>query len=247
MSFQYMLQKLKGRLSSEAFYPSWLGIVISPVYIVRRGLFKAILDFSPAIRGRVLDLGCGKKPYESIFMNITSYTGVDVQVSGHDHFDSRIDVFYDGRALPFANGIFDSVVSFEVFEHIFNIDEVLAEVLRVLKPGGQFLISIPFAWEEHEAPYDFARYTSFGIEHVLRKAGFENVQTVKSTTALLAMAQLLIAYLAKYVSPQTYLAAIGFQLLIIFPINIISILINAALPKRYGYFCNCVVICKKNV
>ncbi len=240
-----MLQKLRSRVSREAFYPSWLGVVISPVFIVRRGLHKAILDLSPAVGGSVLDLGCGKKPYESLFSKATSYTGVDIEVSGHDHADSKVDVFYDGKTLPFPDESFDSVVSFEVFEHVFNIEELLGEVLRVLKPGGRFLLTIPFAWEEHEAPYDFARYTSFGIEHVLLKVGFEGVRIVKSSTAVLAMAQLFIAYLAKYVSPQARLAAIAFQLLVIFPLNVVSGLVNAVLPKQYGFFCNCVVVCEK--
>ena len=246
MPFQYMLQKLRRRLSREAFYPSWLwGAVISPVYIVRRGLYKAILDLSPAVGGNVLDFGCGTKPYESLFSNATHYTGVDIEVSGHNHADSKVDVFYDGKTLPFIDGNFDSVVSFEVFEHLFNIDEVLAEVSRVLKPGGRLLVTIPFAWEEHEILYDFARYTSYGIEHVLRQAGFDVVRTVKSTTSVLAICQLFIAYLAKYVSPQLRIPAIAFQLFIIFPLNIISLLINAVLPKQYGYFCNCVVLCEK--
>lgn len=240
-----MLQKIKMRVRREAFYPSWLGMIVSPVYIVRRGLHKTVLGLSTAIGGKVLDLGCGTKPYESLFTNATSYTGVDVEVSGHDHADSKVDVFYDGKTLPFTAGNFDSVVSFEVFEHLFNIDEVLVEVRRVLKPGGRLLVTIPFAWEEHEIPYDFARYTSYGMEHVLRRAGFEIVRTVKSTTAVLAICQLFIAYLAKYVCPKSRFLAIAFQLFIIFPLNIISHLINAVLPKQYGYFCNCVVVCEK--
>jgi SAM-dependent methyltransferase len=240
-----MFQKIKSRISRETFYPSWLGAIVSPVYIVRRGLYEAILGLSTAIGGKVLDFGCGTKPYESLFSNATLYTGVDIAASGHNHADSKVDMFYDGKTLPFANGSFDSVVSFEVFEHVFNIDEVLAEVGRVLKPGGRLLVTVPFAWEEHEIPYDFARYTSYGIEHVLRRAGFDIVRTVKSTTSVLAMCQLFIAYLAKYVSPQSRFPAIAFQLFIIFPLNIISLLINAVLPKQYGYFCNCAVVCEK--
>ena len=240
-----LIINLRRRLSREAFHPSWLGAVISPVYIVRRGLYKVVLGLSPRIGGKVLDFGCGTKPYESLFSNATHYIGVDIEVSGHDHADSKVDVFYDGKTLSFPDGNFDSVVSFEALEHLFNIDEVLVEVGRVLKPGGQLLVSVPFAWEEHEAPYDFARYTSYGIEHVLRQAGFELVRTVKSTTSVLAICQVFIAYLAKYVSPQSRFPAIAFQLLIIFPLNIISLLINAVLPKRYGYFCNVVVVCKK--
>jgi SAM-dependent methyltransferase len=244
MQLKYILKKLRRRLSREAFYPSWLGTLINPIYIVRRGLFKTIQSFSPAISGKVLDFGCGTKPYESLFSNASHYTGVDIEICGHNHVDSKVDVFYDGKTLPFADGSFDSVVSFEVLEHIFNINEILSEVSRVLKPGGRFLLSIPFAWEEHEIPYDFARYTTYGIEFVLRESGFDVVQTVKTTTSVLAINQLFIAYLAKYVSPQSRFPAIVFQLFIIFPITTISILINSVLPKQYGYFCNCVVLCE---
>ncbi len=241
-----MLKKIRRRMSHEAFNPTWMGIIISPVFIVRRGLFKAIQGFSHLVCGCVLDLGCGTKPYQSLFTNATSYIGVDIEVSGHSHKDSNIDVFYDGKVLPFENASFDSVVSFEVFEHIFNIEEVLAEVLRVLKPDGQFLISIPFAWEEHEEPYDFARYTSFGIKHVLNNAGFQVVHIIKSGTAFLAIAQVFIAYLTKYVSPQSRIGAIVFQLLVIFPLNTISLVVNEVMPKRYAYFCNCIILCKKS-
>lgn len=220
-------------------------MIISPVYIVRRGLYKTILNLSSMVGGNILDFGCGAKPYESLFLHAKSYTGVDIEVSGHNHSDSKVDVFYDGKTLPFPDGSFDAVVSFEVLEHVFNIGDVLTEIARVLKPRGKFLLSIPFAWEEHEIPYDFARYTSYGIEHVLKQAGFDNVYKVKSTTSVLAICQVFIAYLAKYVSPQKRIFAIIFQLLIIFPLNIISILLDAVLPKQYAYFCNCVVVCEK--
>jgi SAM-dependent methyltransferase len=240
-----MFKKLKERKKLEAFHPTWLGMVISPVYIIRRGLHKAILNLSSEIKGCVLDFGCGTKPYECLFKNATSYTGVDIEVSGHSHSDSKVDFFYDGKTLPFADSTFDSVVSFEVLEHVFNIQDVLSEIERVLKRGGVFLVTIPFAWEEHEVPYDFARYTSYGIEHLLRQAGFDKVRIVKSTSSVLAICQMFIAYMSKYLSPRGRSLAIVFQLFIIFPLNIISLLMDAVFSKQYGYFCNCVIVCEK--
>ena len=189
-----MISSLKKRLRKEAFITSSLSIVINPVYIIRNGLYKAISNIAPNITGNVLDFGCGSKPYESLFVNANSYVGVDIEVSGHNHKDSKVDYFYDGKILPFNDAIFDAIVCFEVFEHVFNIEEVLAEIHRVLKPNGQLLISIPFAWDEHEIPYDFARYTSFGITHILNKNNFEVVKLTKTTTYILAVFQMLIAY-----------------------------------------------------
>lgn len=240
-----MISSLKKRLRKEAFIISPLSIIINPVYIIRNGLYKSISNLAPKITGNVLDFGCGSKPYESLFVNANSYIGVDIEVSGHNHKDSKVDYFYDGKKLPFNDASFDAIVCFEVFEHVFNIDEILAEIYRVLKPNGQLLISIPFAWDEHEIPYDFARYTSFGITHILNKNNFEVVKLTKTTTYILAVFQMLIAYLCQYALPKGRLIGRISQLVVIFPLNVLALLFNTLLPKRYEYFCNNVVLAKK--
>lgn len=240
-----MFSALKKRLHKEVFITTWLSIVINPVYIIGNGIYRSISMIAPAVAGDVLDFGCGSQPYESLFENARSYVGVDIKVSGHNHADSKVDYFYDGRKLPFSDDCFDAVVSFEVFEHVFNLEEVLCEIRRVLKPNGHLLISIPFAWDEHEIPYDFARYTSFGITHLLTKNGFEVTRLIKTTTYVLAVFQMWIAYLFQHVLPKgRFLRRIS-QLLIIFPLNVTALVLNALLPKRYEYPCNHVVLARK--
>lgn len=240
-----MISLLKKRLRKEAFIITPLSIIINPFYIIRNGLYKSILNIAPSIHGDLLDFGCGSKPYESLFQNAKSYIGVDIEVSGHNHKESNVDYFYDGKELPFADGSFNAVVCFEVFEHIFNIEEVLTEIHRVLRPNGQLLISIPFAWDEHEMPYDFARYTSFGITHILNKNNFELINLTKTTTYVLAVFQMLIAYLYQYALPKGNLTRRVSQLLVIFPLNVIALLLDILLPKRYEYYCNNVVLAKR--
>lgn len=81
----------------------------------------------------------------------------------------------DALELPFGAGTFGSVVSFQVMEHLPEPSHFLQEVFRVLKPGGMILIMTPFMWGEHEQPYDFYRYTRFGLHYLLEKSGFEIV------------------------------------------------------------------------
>jgi len=237
-----MIGALKKRLHMESFITTPLSIITNPMYIIRSGLYRTIKEFSTCIEGDILDFGCGSKPYQSLFQKAKSYIGVDIEVSGHDHKESKVDYFYDGKKLGFVDGSFDTVVCFEVFEHVFNIDEVLTEIHRVLKPNGQLFISIPFAWDEHETPYDFARYTSYGITHILNNNNFEIIRLKKTTTYILAIFQMLIAYLYQYSLPKGRLLGRISQLLIIFPLNVIALLLNALLPKRYEYFCNAVVL-----
>jgi SAM-dependent methyltransferase len=242
-----VLQRLVRRLRREAFLPTPLGIVVSSVYLIRRALYENIRELAPRLTGDVLDFGCGSKPYESLFVNARRYVGVDVPVSGHDHRTSRIDVFYDGRTLPFRDGQFDGVVAFEVFEHVFNIDDAVTELRRVLKPGGQLLVSLPFAWDEHEVPYDFARYTSFGIRHVLERNGFEIVEMRKSNTYILALSQIFIDYLRRYVFPRNGVLRGAFQLGVIFPLNVGALALNAVLPKRDELYSNNVVLARTSI
>jgi len=239
-TLNHMWKKLKNRLHREAFITSPLAIVISPVYIVRNGLYRSILDVAPSIKGDVLDFGCGSKPYEKLFTNANSYIGVDVEVTGHNHKNSRVDFYFDGKTLPFPDDHFDAVVAFEVFEHVFNIDKTITEIRRVLKPGGQLLITIPFALYEHEMPFDFARYTSSGIKHIFEKNGFGILEIKKTTTFFMATCQLFIAYLT-HILPKNIFISRLFQLFLIFPLNLISILLNTVLPKRYELFCSSVV------
>ena len=74
------------------------------------------------------------------------------------------------------------VVANEVFEHVFNPLDFLGVIKRVLRPGGMLLMTVPFVWDEHEQPYDFARYSSFGIKSVLEKNGFEIIAQRKTVT-----------------------------------------------------------------
>jgi SAM-dependent methyltransferase len=241
----FMLAKLKDRIRREAFLITPLSLVINHLYITRNGLFKSISKVAPSIRGEVLDFGCGSKPYETLFTNASSYIGVDIQVSGHSHKDSKIDVFYDGKTIPFPDKKFDAVVCFEVLEHVFNLEEVLAEIRRVLKPGGQLLVSIPFAWDEHEVPYDFARYTSYGITHLFEKSGFHVVELTKTSTYVLAVCQMFIAYIVQYALPRKRFVRRPLLLMVILPLNLLSLFVNALLPRRYEYFCNSVVLSRK--
>lgn len=236
--------RIKSRVRREHFQPTWLGLVVNPVFIVRNGLFEAIKQHAPEVKGKILDFGCGSKPYENLFIHSDSYIGCDIVVSGHDHRDSKIDCFFDGRILPFHGAAFDAVVSFEVFEHIFNLPDLLGEINRVTKPGGFLLISVPFIWAEHEIPYDFARYTSYGVSHLLKQAGYEVVGLNKTSSYFLAVFQLLIAYLYQYLAPKNRLIYV-FQILVIFPLMLLAHLLNAILPKRYDLFCGCVVLARK--
>ena len=218
--------------TDREFIIKWHSIFYQPAYFIRKGLYESVKSLAPLLKGQVLDFGCGAKPYKELFTNATSYIGLDIEVSGHDHANEQVDVYYDGKVIPFDNGSFDNVFATEVFEHIFNIDEVLPEIKRVLKTGGQLLITCPFVCPEHEKPYDYARYTSFGIRHLLEKHGFRIKEQIKTGNYIEATAQVQM-YFLNYMLPKkpVVLHRILHQFFIL-PIILSTSLLNIVLPKR---------------
>lgn len=134
------------------------------------------------IKGRVLDLGCGTSPYKEEILKVThEYIGVDWKNSFHDQ--SNVDVFADlCKPLPFPDEYADTVVSFQVMEHLPEPELFLKECHRILKRGvGVLFITVPFMWHVHEAPHDYYRYTRYGLEYLLEKAGFVDVVVNENT------------------------------------------------------------------
>lgn len=133
------------------------------------------------VKGRVVDLGCGTAPYKEDILNIAGeYIGVDWENTLGDR--CNIDVFCDlCQQLPFPENHADTVVSFQVIEHLPEPEFFLSECRRVLRPGGYLIITVPFMWHVRDAPYDYFRYTRHGLEYLLKKNRFEIVEITEST------------------------------------------------------------------
>jgi SAM-dependent methyltransferase len=129
----------------------------------------------PLMKGVVYDLGCGRRPYEKDILAVAErYIGVDW---GNTLHGLQADIVADlNQPLPIQAAVADTVVSFQVLEHLCEPHTMLGEAYRILKPGGVFFLSVPFQWWVHEAPYDFFRYTRYGLEYALKKAGFVDIR-----------------------------------------------------------------------
>lgn len=141
---------------------NWLGMSLVNAHV---------RNWLPSICGRVLDLGCGTRPFESdIMCYADEYVGVDWDNSLHE---CKPDIEANlNNPLPIESSSFDHIVSFEVLEHLCEPEVMLKETFRVLKSGGEIVITVPFQWRIHEPPWDYFRYTRYGIEHLLSKSGF---------------------------------------------------------------------------
>lgn len=157
-------------------------------FIVLHYLFRDIKSsIEKYATGNLLDVGCGNKPYESFFENkLSSYTGCDVVQSNAN----KVDVICLATSLDFEESKFDTVFSTQVMEHVDNSDKMMAECNRVLKTGGHLILSVPFCWELHEEPYDFFRFTKYGLKDLCERNNFEVVEILANGGKWAAIVQL---------------------------------------------------------
>ncbi len=229
-------------LVSKDFNPS----LIHPMYIIRKNLYRGVLRHAHELRGKLMDFGCGSKPYKALFTNATEYIGVDYAGEGHSHDKEEIDVYYDGKTIPFPDNTFDSILTNEVLEHVFNLEDILKELNRVLKPGGKILITTPFAWTEHEIPVDFGRYTSFGMEALLKRNGFKICALEKSTNYLQTQAQLRGLYWHNHIMPKLRPFARLISPIFSLLNNVVGLGIAKIMPKKNDWYLNLIVLAEKN-
>lgn len=234
-----MLRIIKKRLIKEQFKPTLLGLLVNPFYFARKGLYKHISNLAPKIKGSILDVGCGTKPYENLFDNF-NYIGLEVNRN-----NKKADLYYDGKIFPCNDNSFDNVISNEVLEHVFEPELFLKEIHRVLKVDGKILLTVPFVWDEHEQPNDFGRYTSYGLKYILEKNGFEIIEFSKSVNDITAIFQLLNDYIYKKVIGKNYWLNQLKILIFMAPFNILGYTLNSFLPKNNDFYLDNIVLAKK--
>lgn len=135
----------------------------------------------PKFRGKVVDIGCGNCPFEHLVDTAKAqYVGVDVvDADKWDYENSKI-ITYDGKHLPFETASIDHFICTEVLEHVPDPNDLIADMHRVLKPGGLGIITIPWSARFHYKPYDYHRYTPSTLATLF--AAFPNVTIVNRGT-----------------------------------------------------------------
>lgn len=117
-------------------------------------------------RGKVLDIGGRDFTDRLGFVPGDEYICLDMIKS------KNISVISDAHQLPFKKESFDCIICNAVLEHVTQPQKILAEAYRVLKPKGILWVSVPFLQHIHSDPYDFRRFTNYGLQHEVENAGF---------------------------------------------------------------------------
>jgi SAM-dependent methyltransferase len=163
-------------------------------------LVESLRWVAPRAHGRLLDVGCGDKPYEHIFRPfVESYLGIEHDVTyAATNASSRpvkADLLYDGSRLPFEDKTFHTVLSVQVLEHTPEPAELIGEMGRVLRDDGILIMAVPFSFRLHEEPHDYLRFTPHILRELCRRAGLTVEAVIPRGSLWSVVAQKLNSYL----------------------------------------------------
>ena len=241
-----MFNSLNSYYLQQRFFPGIGSIFINPFYFIRKRLVDKITILAPQLNGKLLDFGCGAKPYKALFKNVESYIGVDIEDEGHhDHTNENIDVYYDGNTIPFDNETFDSILTSEVLEHVPDIDKTLKDLIRVLKPNGKILITVPFVWQEHEMPYDFRRLTVTGLKKHLTDNDLEIITEEKTGHYIEVVTQLWMTYVRSLIYVNNKYINLILNVIFIFPACASGLLLSCIFHKKRELYFNSIILAQK--
>lgn len=185
------------------------------------------LKVTEAIRNsHILDIGSGNADYHNNLSSDNTLVTLDYPDTNERYRHCPV-IYGTANALPFTDNRFDYTFLLEVLEHIELDREAVGEAFRVLKPGGRLIISVPFLYPSHDIPYDFRRYTAYGLKSILVQAGFSVISCRSKGNSLIASLQLLNLTLME-VTLKTLLAWKPLGLLVGLVTWPVTILINVA-------------------
>jgi SAM-dependent methyltransferase len=200
-----------------------------PTYAVRAPLARWLGDEAARAHAdlgpyRLLDVGCGEKPYEPLFAPYAaSYTGVDPVENPHAELRGYVE------ALPLGDASHEVTICIQVLEHCDDPAKAVSELARVTTPGGRVLVSTHGVMAYHPSPTDYWRWTHAGLEKLFRdNAEWASVRVTPAsgTTACLGMIASLYLSLA---ARRAHLGAVSRPL--IAGINTVAEGIDGRSPK----------------
>ena len=226
---------------------SFLRNCLSPTWLLENEvdtLTIEILKQRVEKNSKWLDVGCGMKPFQMCF-DAANYVGIDIEVSGRPETMKCADKYFDGINIPYGDAEFDGILCTHVWEHAEELGSLLDECDRVIKKGGVFVVSVPFLFREHEQPFDFRRFTSYGVKKVFEDRGFVVEQSVKCLSSIETIATIFCVYINNNISSKSRFLHVILGLSVVLPSLLISKGLGKLLPDNRDVFCVALAVGKK--
>ncbi len=197
---------------------------------VRRALAPLLQNFSDEEAFVGLNFGSGLMRFHKRMINLDVQNG------------ETVDIVSDGKGIPLKDASIDLVITQEVLEHISDYRAALAELERVLRPGGKIYCQLPFQIGFHPGPYDFRRFSRDGIVDLFEGPRWSIQQvgiSVGHGTALYRIAVEFVAVTMSALHQVLYKPAKGLAAILLWPIKLFDVLTERSEEKDRiagGYF-----------
>jgi SAM-dependent methyltransferase len=140
-------------------------------------VWNDVADLVAEARGKIVDVGCGAQPYRSLLPSTVEYVGIDIaEAATRFGYQAPDTVYFSGAEWPKEAENADLILCTEALEHVPAPAAFLKEAHRCLRPGGQLVVTVPFAARWHFIPFDYWRFTPSGLKQLLEEAGFREVR-----------------------------------------------------------------------
>ncbi|HTM56798.1 MAG TPA: class I SAM-dependent methyltransferase [Candidatus Udaeobacter sp.] len=147
-------------------------------WLANHKIIRALERARPRAHGVLLDVGCGSKPFARIFEGrVSRYLGTDLSASRYLG-EARLDAFARAEAMPFRSGSIDTILGLSMLTYLPEPLRMLEEAERALKPDGILMLEFTQMAPLHDAPHDYFRFTRYGAEWLLERAGFEPIEFI---------------------------------------------------------------------
>ena len=218
------LRQYLNRIKRTPFHPQWL---------IFRHYDRDLAALGRLAQGVTLDIGSGRQTVRPHLAPGVTYLPLDYYETAVNWYEFLPAVFGDAQRLPVATQSFDTVFSLDVMEHLPDPNDAMAEIARVLRPGGRAILRIPFLYPLHDRPFDFNRWTAHGLERMVTRHGLivVNLRPIGNpvqTSALLsnlALTQTMVGWLEE-----------RHPLLILLPLLPLFVLKNNLVGALFGRF-----------
>lgn len=133
-----------------------------------RRLLPLLCREGSAVRGTVVDLGCGESPLKPLFSSAARYIRLDRHA-----LDPEVVTISDPTSLPLEPGSVDAIIVARMLGDLPDVVASLRELARVLAPGGRILVYEAISYPQHDLPHDCWRVLPEGLRWAARQAGLE--------------------------------------------------------------------------
>lgn len=152
--------------------------ILHPQFFAKKYAWEAVEIAEAKAYGVLLDIGCGRMPYRDLFLRkVSKYIGLDhPKTAKLYHGKFKPDIYANASKIPLKDRSIDTVIMFMVLEHLPDPEKALKEIKRITKKNGVVVVSTVQLYPIHDEPYDFLRYTKYGLKELIERSGLKLIK-----------------------------------------------------------------------